>query len=151
MENRLITCSCLIVTVVCCHCLEAAGGIQVDVDNGFPGVRVWSCMGSPHYMVKLRAVVTLKKNTLSCCAGLDIHHVHVRVKGGRIRQLSFSSLCKKDKKGCRSRDEKDVIWNEVGHRGGQGRREAALEMRKYRWSRAEVRKFDLGCMKCLLR
>ena len=118
----------------------------MDVDTALPGAPVCSCVGSSRYMVKLRAVVTLKKNTASHCAGLDIHHMHVRVKRGSITQLSFSSLCRKDKKGCWRGEEKDVIWNELGQGGGQERREAALEMRKYRWSRAEVGKFDLGCM-----
>lgn len=88
-------------------------------------------MGSPRYTVKLRAVLTLKKNTLSCCAGLGIHHIHVRVKRGSITQFGFSSIRRKDKKGCRRGEEKDVIWNELGQGGGQEHREAALEMRKY--------------------
>ena len=71
------------------------------MDIGLAGAPVCSCMGSPRYAVKLRAVLTLKKNTLGCCAGLDVHHMHTGVERGGVTQLGFSSFCRKDKKGCR--------------------------------------------------
>lgn len=121
--------------MVCCHCLR-----QLVVSRWTWILAFLVHQSAPAWEVLItrsRAVVTLKKNTLSCCAGLDVHHMHLRVKRGSVTQLGFPSLCRKDKKGCRRREEKDVIWNELlGQGGGQEHGEAALEMRKYQWSRA---------------
>lgn len=71
---------------------------------------------------------------------------HVCIKGGSIPQLGFSSLRKKEGKGCWTGEEKFFFfsfWNEPGQGGDQERREASLEVRRYRWNRAEVGRFDL--------
>lgn len=68
--------------------------------------------------------------------------MHSGVKRGRDTWLNVAGLLsffRKAKKGCWGYGKTDVIWNELGQGG-------ALEMRKYRRSRAEVGKFDLGCM-----
>lgn len=68
----------------------------------------------------------------------------LELKGAVLQNLAFQDFVERTRRGAG--EEKDIIWNELGQGGGQERREAALEMRKYRWSRVEVRKFDLGCM-----
>lgn len=109
------------------------------------GAPVCSGMGCSRYTVRLRAVVTLENTPLSPWAGLAGTTCTLELKGAALPNLGFSSLCRKDKKGCWRGEEKDVLWNELGQGGDPESREAALETTEYRWSEAEVRNFDLGC------
>lgn len=117
------------------------GCIQGDVDVGLPDASVCSCMESVNCTVKLSAVVALKDSR----SWFGVHWVCM--EGAVCLSLAFP--VSGEGKGKGAGQERRIFyyglffWNELGQGGDQERREASLGVRRCRWSRAEVGKFDL--------